>query len=264
MKNKILYYLLLILFSASSIAANEQGKYLLILNDGRTIEVISFAFEKEGKILVQDINELERNINTTEILEINKLSIDEKFQECVVQFDGAVTCGRLLKYLPGDYISIIISGKDTLFYQVNSIKNIHSKEIPQSSSIGQNNFEFGMNIGFPSGLNIIGGYWYGPFGLHISGSYIFIADGFQLNISYKLFDKNEARHSFSLVAGNSNIRKDKYGSGGNLKNFHWEYYGATYNIYFYGFWVEFGFSGGNGNYNNPQVIFQLGYIYRLK
>ena len=177
--------------------------------------------------------------------------------------DGSKICGYLLEYKPGDFISLESTKNETLFFPVSTVRDLIHIDKPSKSIYSCNYFEIGGNLGFPAAFNAYAAYWYGATGLSVSGMYIYLADGVQLNAGFKVYDDVNKRHSFSLAGGISNIRKDKYGSGGVLQNFHWEYLGLTYNLFYYGFYGEFGFSMGDGNYKDLQPIFQFGYVYRF-
>ncbi|MFC2130310.1 hypothetical protein ACFLSQ_02635 [Bacteroidota bacterium] len=264
MKVKIIFITIIaMLLCIDTSLANDKANYRIILNDERTIFVERVDFEKDSMIIFTDINNLERKIKISEISIIKKFNTPDEILDCIVKNDGSKVCGHILEYKPGDFISLQSTENETIFFTVVSVRELILIDKPSKSIFSSNYFEVGTNLGFPAALNTYAAYWYGAIGLSVSGMYIYLADGVQLNAGFKVYDDVNKRHSFSLVGGISNIRKDKYGSGGVLRNFHWEYLGLTYNLFYFGFYGEFGFSTGHGNYKDLQPIFQFGYVHRI-
>jgi hypothetical protein len=242
--------------------SEEFIKYEMHLKDGRIIQIKYFEMEKDGKILFLDRNDLERIIETDQISVISGMYESANEIDCILLKDGRKLCGRIIEYKPGKHILFNQINSDNVQFKVKDISHILSMTI-SAKTYNNSYFEIGGNLGFPAAVNAYIGFWYGLFGIHASGMHIYLADGLQANIALNLYDQTNIRHSLSLAGGFSNIRKDKRGSEGILKNFHWEYIGSTYNIFYKGFWTEIGLSFGEGNYTNPQLLFQLGYVYRF-
>ena len=62
-------------------------------------------------------------------------------------------------------------------------------------------FELGVNFGFPAGINAALGYWFGVFGLRVSGMYWGELSGIQGNLGIRLADNIHRRHVLTLVSG---------------------------------------------------------------
>ena len=63
-------------------------------------------------------------------------------------------------------------------------------------------------------------------------------------------------HSLNFVAGSSYLEK-------NWDKKTWDYIGIAYNLNYKDFYLEAGITSGSGSYSNPQIMFQIGYVYRF-
>ena len=118
--------------------------------------------------------------------------------------------------------------------------------------------EIGVNLGLPAGVNLLAGQWFGRMGLSVSGMYLSTVHGAQANIGYKLFDTGKSRGSISLIGGFSQINDND-----DKKDKEWKYAGAAYNWVYRWFWLEAGLSLGRGDFSNPQLVLQVGFIKRV-
>lgn len=102
------------------------------------------------------------------------------------------------------------------------------------------------------------GYWSSQIGLRVSGMVFDRLSGMQLNISYKLFDSQNILHNIGIALGG--LSYQEYSN--NVEKTKWTYFGIVYNLNCGGFFFESGLSIGEGDFTNPQAIFQIGYMYR--
>ncbi len=120
---------------------------------------------------------------------------------------------------------------------------------------------FGITMGTPAAINLL--YSYQPLSLlnlRIQGGYIGTAYGIQANIGINLSKSNSFEQNLSICAGYSYLTPEK---SYPKKTYKWTYTGICYNFNWGGFFTELGLAIGNGDYPNPQLMFQLGYVYRF-
>lgn len=114
-------------------------------------------------------------------------------------------------------------------------------------------YEVGLTVGTPAriqpslGVNLTK-----KFGLRVSGMAIPSANGIQFNVFYHLKDN----WSIGSAFGYSSIDD----SSPNQK---WTYAGLFSSLNLHGFYVESGLSWGKGDYTSPQMLIQVGYVYRF-
>ena len=72
----------------------------------------------------------------------------------------------------------------------------------------------------------------------------------------KLSDNARTRHAFFIIGGISNIDLDN-------RVREWTFLGLVYNLNFRGFFLEPGLTFGEGDYSNPQLALQIGYMHRF-
>jgi hypothetical protein len=77
--------------------------------------------------------------------------------------------------------------------------------------------------------------------------------GFQFNGFRKFVRTEHFSHELSLMGGYGTL-----GGGEYL------YVGPSYGAHFYGGFVEAGLVVGEGDYANPSLMFQLGYIHEFR
>ena len=118
----------------------------------------------------------------------------------------------------------------------------------------------GVTLGTPGILNLNAGYFFSKIGVQVSGSYLGSAYGFQAAFAWKLYDSRSFMHALSGGAGFSSITVDR-----DLKKetHKWTYGVLSYNLNWYGFFLELGIGVGAGDYSNPQFLGQIGYVYRF-
>lgn len=142
-------------------------------------------------------------------------------------------------------------------------KNAHNpdSEVAASSKF----FMVGVTILLPGVLNALMGYTYHRF--HIRGSIGIMpsdrASGEQLNIGICIAKSDHVDHNLTFELGESRMLRSNRTYTQNEYS-KWRYFGFGYDINYYGIFGEIGISKGEGDYTSPQLIMQLGYVYRFK
>jgi len=137
---------------------------------------------------------------------------------------------------------------------------INDKGEAKSDVIKREYAVLGLSLAGPAGLNFIAGYYFKYFGFHISGMFYHPEmTGGQLNLLWKFYESRRFIHSVSVVGGITHFDSTSVG----LDIVDWKYGGIAYNFYWSGFFAELSITMGDGNYTNPHVMFQLGYIQKL-
>ena len=128
---------------------------------------------------------------------------------------------------------------------------------------------FGITAITPGGLNLLFGQHFGNFGIRLQGGLLPLSAtmwGFQGNLLYN-FQKSESfENNISIAFGQLNIPIKKGFSlweGTIYENGDWTYAAVCYDFNTSGFFLEIGLSFGSGYFSNPQVLLQLGYVYRF-
>ncbi|RMF67870.1 MAG: hypothetical protein D6743_04190 [Calditrichaeota bacterium] len=80
--------------------------------------------------------------------------------------------------------------------------------------------------------------------------------GVQGNLVYRLADRRALQWDVSLVVGSAVIDYDSRQT--------WSYTGVTTGLNLHGLFLEVGMSWGQGNFSNPQVIGQVGFVFRFR
>ena len=135
-----------------------------------------------------------------------------------------------------------------------STRHIYAQEL---ADLREDSYqEIGINIGTPAALNLAFGHWFNSVGVRVSGMYFGQTNGVQLNLGLKLSDNARRRHALFIIGGISNIDL-------NNRVREWTFLGLVYNLNFRGFFLEPGLTFGEGDYSNPQVALQIGYMHRF-
>jgi len=172
--------------------------------------------------------------------------------------DGSKILGIIIEQIPNTSVKIRMKDGSEFVFSFDKIEKI----VKENTSVlpidlkEKSYLELGVNIGIPSAFNVSLGNWFGPFGLRLSGMSFEKAKGFQVNIEYKLSDNIDRRHGLAAVLGSSKIISD-----GLAKE--WNYFGITYELNWSGFFFETGMSAGKGSFSSPQLLLQIGYMYRF-
>ncbi len=119
--------------------------------------------------------------------------------------------------------------------------------------------EAGILFGSPAFPNFSAGYWFGPFGLRVSGMYNERhMNGIQFDAAFKLSDSRKFMHSIGAAVGRSQDPGCDY-----------SYAGPAYSFNYKGFFLEAGvskvFNVQRGDFSDLPywVIFQVGYMWRF-
>jgi hypothetical protein len=112
----------------------------------------------------------------------------------------------------------------------------------------------GFSIGTPAVFQGIIGYYFDGYGVRGSGGYYGqFYNGIQINFLKALKNSKDFTSNLSLATGYSQI-------GGR----EWTYGAAMWDANWSGLFLELGVSLGTGNYTNPQLSLQFGYLYEFK
>ncbi len=261
-------FIALISLSVYKVSAQSETNYIIILKNGMKVEAVEVEYKLSGYklgegIKIIDRNNLERFYAFSKIKSINHLKLSEEFRDRILFKNGKKLVGKILRVNPLENELEFIKKGDSLEVNFSEVSKIEKVVKAVESLYGKSYYELGGNLGFPAGLNFSAAYWFGAVGVRFSGLYIGIAEGAQLALNFKLSDNEERLHGLELIGGVSNIRKSTLKGDEEMKNFHWEYVGVAYCLNWRGFWAEFGYSVGEGDYSFPQPIFQIGYSARI-
>ncbi len=191
--------------------------------------------------------------------------------------DSTVIKGYIIEQVPNESITIKDLNDKIVKIEMSNIQKMVKVEYEDKTIYYKDYSEFGVSFGTPAGLNLNFVHWFSPYGLGFSGMYFGSMYGFQGNFKYKLSDNKDRSHSLSLIAGNWYISYKKSDpfmeyEEDNLSD--WKYIGASYNLNYEGFWLEVGLTISNIRIEPkdedlnldgtlPQLVFQIGYVYRF-
>ena len=124
----------------------------------------------------------------------------------------------------------------------------------------------GAGIGTPAGFTFIGGIYFAPLAVRVSGaSWGPRWNGFQADLSLVFNHTSNFAQGLSLVAGVFRTNPVLPDASGTLveqsKSDH--YVGGTFDMYLAGFFFQIGLAHGRGDYPNPQLLVQCGYLFAL-
>ena len=126
----------------------------------------------------------------------------------------------------------------------------------------------GFTLFTPGGFNCILGYQFRYFGIRFEAGFMPFGKldswGLQGNILLNLFKSPSTEANLSITAGRSQVATANTGfmlSDYSLLS--WSYYGVCFDINAYGLFIEAGLSFGEGDFTSPQLLFQIGYIFRF-
>ncbi|MCZ7558083.1 MAG: hypothetical protein M5R41_16905 [Bacteroidia bacterium] len=185
--------------------------------------------------------------------------------DAVILKNGSKILGTIIEQVPNKSLKIRTRDGSEYVYSFDDIEIIRKEAVWVDDQITDLReaayYELGANFGTPAGFNIAFGRWFGTLGLRLSGAlYGDALAGAQLNIGFKLSDNSNRSHVLALIAGSSRLEKD---DGWFTRNKYWTYLGAVYELNLGGFFLQAGASVGEGDYSNPQLMFQIGYMHRF-
>ena len=125
----------------------------------------------------------------------------------------------------------------------------------------------GFDFGYPSSINITGGYYFKDTKLMISGGF-FGKNwyGFQGEYGWKLNSGLSFRHDINVIIGTFETKTSETGLSGNSLDVvrKTTFAGIAYSVNYSGFYLQTGFGYGVGDFGNPIFIFKMGYLFNLK
>ncbi len=183
----------------------------------------------------------------------------------VITFDKREYSGKVISE---DSQQIVI---EDIGIQVTILKS-QIATIKYFSSVKQLNelkevFSFlGASLIMPGGLNIVVGHEHGRFGGRLSVGYIGSMGGIQGNFLVNLSRRKSFNHHLSIGFGSTYIDTKEYVQywGEITTSKTWTYVGGFYDLNYGGFFLETGLSIGSGDFSNPQLMLQLGYVYEFR
>ena len=195
-------------------------------------------------------------LKTFDLIEIKilekEIEVTKKLKTRLITNSGHEYSGHIKKLENNKYTVITDSGSE-IEIPVSSVK-----EYSTNSTVGKSKIdEYGMiggALGTPGVLNLILGYQFNnSFGNKLSFGGFYGEDpvfGLQINAMFNIIKRPSVEQNISLGFGWSQIEHS------------WLYTGIFYDINIYGVYSELGLTIGDGIYSNPQLFFQLGYVYR--
>ena len=191
--------------------------------------------------------------------------------------DSTIIRGQIIEQVPNVSITIKDLNNNLIKIDMSNVQKMMKVEYEDKTIYYKDYSEFGGSLGTPAGLNLNYVHWFSPYGIGISGMYWGDFYGIQGNFKYKLSDNRDRSHSLSLIAGRWYISYqniDPYMGYEEDNLFDWKYIGATYNLNYGGFWLEVGITASEVkiepkvevfNFDGilPQLVFQIGYVYRF-
>jgi hypothetical protein len=185
--------------------------------------------------------------------------------DAVILKNGSKILGTIIEQVPNQSLKIRMRDGSVFVYTFDEIEIIRKEKVEyvdETMDLRHTPYsELGVNVGTPAGLNAAFGRWFGLFGLRLSGMvYGSALAGMQLNFGYKLSDNSNRSHVLALIAGSSHLEDSR---GWYIRDKSWTYLGAVYELNLGGFFLQAGASVGEGDYSNPQLMFQIGYMYRF-
>ena len=174
--------------------------------------------------------------------------------------DGSKIVGTIVELVPERSVKVRMrDGSETVFL-LEKVERITKEADPAGPKdlIHESYTDAGINLGTPAGLNIAAARWFGVAGFGISGMYFRpTLNGIQADLGFRLSDNTDSRHVVALIGGTSTAGTSA--SGAKI----WNYAGVAYQWVTGGFLLEVGISGGSGSFSSPQLLLQLGYVYRF-
>ncbi len=200
----------------------------------------------------------------------------ERIYSEIIMINGKKYEGHI-KRITKDKIYVLLENSSELELNQSEIKSYEYHSTTQSGYPA-----FGATIGTPGILNLVGYYNFSNnLQLRIQGGGLSRDDpaytgyysdevmtggyGLQVNFGYLLSVSDHFEHCLSLSLGYMELYYQDYNYyfGKYSYDYDWGYVGLNYNINWGGFFAEIGLSAGEGDFSNPQLMIQLGYVYRF-
>ncbi|MDT3739903.1 MAG: hypothetical protein RO257_10440 [Candidatus Kapabacteria bacterium] len=190
--------------------------------------------------------------------------------------NGSVIVGKIIKYDAGKEVEIQTSDGNRFVFKMEQVEKIDFM-VDKDSGFKKTKSELGGTFGTPAVLNFVIGKHFDKYMVKASGLYLGrSAKGIQLELGLKLSEFKRTYHAISLVGGYSYLEyEEKKIYDNNINRIsEWTYGGLVYNLNTNGFYLQAGLSLGNGlatndlgeivDMPNPQIIFQIGYVYQFR
>jgi hypothetical protein len=122
----------------------------------------------------------------------------------------------------------------------------------------------GAGIGSPSGITVIVSACYAPIVVRVSGGYWGASwNGVQGDIGFLFNSSPYFAHGISFIGGvfrTNPLLPNERGAPAEADK-RVRYFGAAYDVYLSGFYLQVGLARGQGDYPNPQLAMQFGYLF---
>lgn len=118
----------------------------------------------------------------------------------------------------------------------------------------------GATLITPASFNIRTGFNENRMAYHISGLYFGSSGGVQLNAMYAFSKSDNTENYIGLALGTMTIHFGKAIGDFHAGDYKWNYVGPVYVLHTGGFLLEGGLSIGSGDFTNPQLLLQIGYV----
>ncbi len=182
--------------------------------------------------------------------------------------NGSKILGTIIEQIPNKQLKIRTRDGSEFVYTFDEIEVIRKESAAEiyfddtRDLMDAPYFELGVNFGTPGGLNLAFGRWFGIAGARLSGMYLGDAlAGVQGNIGFKLSDNSNRSHVLAAIFGTSQLKENSGTYWQRSRS--WTYIGAAYELNLHGFFLQAGLSVGSGDFSSPQLMLQLGYMYRF-
>lgn len=193
------------------------------------------------------------------------MNAQEAIKDIVHLKDGSKIVCQVVKF-DESYVEIKISGSNTMKIERSQIQKIeYSIDTSLKEEALKTKAEFGGTLGTPAGLNLVYNNHFDNFILQLSGLYLGPIRGIQLGFCWKVSESENNYHAFGGAIGSSYFEEEKedyYYSYTEINK--WTYVAAVYNFNYNGFYLQPGLSFGEGTFSNPQLLIQIGYVYKFK
>ncbi|PKL79668.1 MAG: hypothetical protein CVV25_07300 [Ignavibacteriae bacterium HGW-Ignavibacteriae-4] len=123
--------------------------------------------------------------------------------------------------------------------------------------------EFGLVLGTPAIINLNYAKHFGDYLVKISGLYLGNYQGGQLDLGYKFALNRRTYHAVTIGGGLARFPQETNTYGYPSPTKKWNYASISYLMNTKGFLMSVGVSVGEGDFSNPQLLFQIGYSSQM-
>lgn len=209
-----------------------------------------------------------KNIYHTLIL-LSMLSVSSAYsQSRVITTGGREYEGKIL-HDSSDYLLIRINDDSEVKIAHDQVSIVESASAPEH--LGKQVYPlFGITLGTPAGLQLVGGEYFNGFGIRASAGYLGKIYGAQINFVKNISKSQNFSSNLSVFAGYSHMEfrttmtyNGLFYSSVPIVD-HWTYGGLAFDLNWGGFFLEAGLSLGSGTFSNPQLGLQIGYVHEYR